>query len=151
ERLKGNPVLLQLPIGAEDQFRGVIDLVKMKEIIWDEETQGVRFEEVDIPDELKAQAETYREQLVEAAAEGNEQLLEKYLEGERLTQEEVKKGLRARCLRGEIAPVLCGSAFKNKGVQAVLDAVVDYLPSPKDIPPVKGILEDQTEGERAPD
>ena len=151
ERLKGNPVLLQLPIGAEDQFRGVIDLVKMKEIIWDEETQGVRFEEVDIPDELKAQAETYREQLVEAAAEGNEQLLEKYLEGEPLTQEEIKKGLRARCLRGEIVPVLCGSAFKNKGVQAVLDAVVDYLPSPKDIPPVKGILEDQTEGERAPD
>src|SRR5690606_31047894 len=111
----------------------------------------VRFEEVDIPDELKSQAEKYREQLVEAAAEGNEQLLEKYLEGEPLTQEEIKKGLRARCLRGEIVPVLCGSAFKNKGVQAVLDAVVDYLPSPKDIPPVKGILEDQSEGVRPPE
>ena len=151
ERLKGNPVLLQIPIGSEDQFRGVVDLVKMKEIIWDEETQGVRFEEVDVPDDLKAQAEKYREQLVEAAAEGNEELLEKYLEGEPLTQEEIKRGLRARCLRGEIVPVLCGSAFKNKGVQAVLDAVIDYLPSPKDIPPVKGILEDQTEGLREPD
>src|SRR5690606_24940912 len=116
ELLRPNLALLQLPNGAEDQFRDVIDLVKMKETIWDEVTHGVSFEEVDIPDELKAQAETYREQLVEAAAEGNEQLLEKYLEGEPLTQEEIKKGLRARCLRGEIVPVLCGSAFKNKGV-----------------------------------
>src|SRR5690606_20197792 len=151
ERLKGNPVLLQIPIGSEEHFRGVVDLIKMKEIIWDEETQGVRFEEVDVPDELKAEAEKYREQLVEAAAEGSEELLEKYLEGEPLTEEEIKRGLRARCLRNEIVPVLCGSAFKNKGVQAVLDAVIDYLPSPKDVPPVKGILEDQTEGTRPPD
>src|SRR5690606_36800967 len=151
DRLNGNPVLLQVPIGSEDQFRGVIDLVKMKETIWDEETQGVRFEEVDVPDDLKPLADEYREQLVEAAAEGDEQLLEKYLEGEALTEEEIKTGLRKRCLRGEIVPVLCGSAFKNKGVQAVLDAVVDYLPSPQDIPPVKGILEDQTEGLRPAD
>ena len=151
ERLNGNPVLLQIPIGAEDQFRGVVDLVKMKEIIWDDETQGMRFEEVDVPDELRAEAEKYREQLVEAAAEGNEELLEKYLEGEPLTEEEIKRGLRARCLRNEIVPMLCGSAFKNKGVQAVLDAVLDYLPSPKDIPPVKGLLDDQTEGLRPAD
>ncbi|HEX6992645.1 MAG TPA: elongation factor G [Gammaproteobacteria bacterium] len=151
ERLNGNPVLLQIPIGAEDQFRGVVDLIKMKEIIWDDETQGMRFEEVDVPEELRAEAEKYREQLVEAAAEGNEELLEKYLEGEPLTEEEIKRGLRARCLRNEIVPMLCGSAFKNKGVQAVLDAVIDYLPSPKDVPPVKGILEDQTEGTRPPD
>src|SRR5690606_7715203 len=102
DRLNGNPVVLQVPIGAEDQFRGVIDLVKMKEIIWDDETQGVRFEEVEIPEDLKPLADEYREQLVEAAAEGNEQLLEKYLEGEALTEEEIKKGLRQRCLRGEI-------------------------------------------------
>ena len=151
DRLKGNPVLLQVPIGAEEQFRGVVDLVKMKEIIWDDETQGVRFEEVDVPDDIRPLAEEYREQLVEAAAEGSEELLEKYLEGEPLTEEEIKRGLRERCLRGEIVPVLCGSAFKNKGVQAVLDAVIDYLPSPKDVPPVTGILEDQTEAARPPD
>jgi elongation factor G len=151
ERLGGNPVLLQIPVGAEDTFRGVVDLVKMKEIVWDDETQGVRFDEIDIPADLKAKADEYRELLVEAAAEGDEQLLEKYLEDGTLSQEEVKKGLRARCLRGEIVPVLCGSAFKNKGVQAMLDAVVDYLPSPKDIPPVKGLLEDQSEGSRAAD
>src|SRR5690606_1313128 len=114
-------------------------------------TQGVRFEEVDVPEELKADAEKYREQLVEAAAEGNEELLEKYLEGEPLTIEEIKSGLRARCLRNEIVPVLCGSAFKNKGVQAVLDAVIDYLPSPKDIPPVKGTLPDESEATRPPE
>jgi elongation factor G len=151
ERLGGNPVLLQIPVGAEDTFRGVVDLVKMKEIVWDDETQGVRFDEIDIPPELRAKADEYRELLVEAAAEGDEQLLEKYLEEGTLSHEEVKKGLRARCLRGEIVPVLCGSAFKNKGVQAMLDAVVDYLPSPKDIPPVKGLLEDQSEGSRAAD
>jgi elongation factor G len=151
DRLAGNPVLLQIPVGAEDKFQGVIDLVKMKEIAWDDETQGVRFEEIDIPAELRAEAEQYREQLIEAAAEGDEQLLEKYLEEGTLTQEEIKRGLRARCLRGDIVPVLCGSAFKNKGVQAMLDAVVDYLPSPKDVPPVKGLLEDASEGSRAPD
>jgi elongation factor G len=151
DRLNGNPVLLQIPVGAEDRFRGVIDLVKMKEIDWDDNTQGVRFEEREIPDELKAQAEQYREQLVEAAAEGDEALLEKYLEEGTLSQEEIKKGVRARCLRGEIVPVLCGSAFKNKGVQAMLDAVVDYLPSPREVPPIKGVLEDQSEGLRGAD
>ncbi len=151
QRLNGNPVLLQIPVGAEETFRGVIDLVKMKEIDWDDETQGMRFEEREIPDDLKAQAEQYREQLIEAAAEGDETLLEKYLEEGTLSPEEIKKGLRARCLRGEIVPVLCGSAFKNKGVQAVLDAVVDYLPSPTEVPPIKGVLEDDSEGFRGAD
>ena len=150
-RLNANPVLLQVPVGAEDKFRGVVDLVKMKEIVWDDETQGVRFEEIDVPDDLKALAEEHREMLIEAAAEGDEQLLEKYLEGGTLTQEEIKRGLRARCLRGEIVPVLCGSAFKNKGVQAMLDAVIDYLPSPKEVPPIKGVLEDKTEATRPAD
>jgi elongation factor G len=148
ERLNGNPVLLQLPIGAEDGFRGVVDLVKMRAIAWDEETQGLRFEENDIPVELREAAEEWREKLVEAAAEGAEDLLEKYLDSGQLSPEEIKRGLRARCLKGEIVPVLCGSAFKNKGVQAVLDAVVDYLPAPSDRPPIKGLLEDQTEAAR---
>ena len=148
ERLNGNPVVLQLPIGAEDTFEGVVDLVKMKAIEWDEETQGTRFAEVDIPADLKARAEEYHGKLVEAAAEGDETLLDKYLESGELTLEEVKRGLRARCVRGEIVPVLCGSAFKNKGVQAVLDAVVDYLPAPSDRPPIKGVLDDDTEGNR---
>jgi len=151
ERLNGNPVPIQVPVGAEDSFRGVIDLVKMKEIVWDDETLGMRFEYEDIPDDLKDLAEEYREQLVEAAAEGDEELLNKYLEEGTLTEEEIKRGLRARCIRGEIVPMLCGSAFKNKGVQAVLDAVLDYLPSPKDIPPVKGTLPDETEAERPAD
>ena len=148
ERLNGKPVLLQIPIGAEEKFIGVIDLVKMKEIAWDDESQGVRFEELDVPAELKAQAEEWREKLIEAAAEGDETLLEKYLETGTLDQEEIKRGLRARCLKSEITLVTCGSAFKNKGVQAVLDAVVDYLPSPADCPPIKGILEDESEGSR---
>jgi elongation factor G len=149
ERLNGNPVVLQLPIGAEDKFDGVVDLVKMKAIEWDEETQGTRFAEHDVPDDLKARAEEYHSKLVEAAAEGDEELLEKYLESSDLSQEEIKRGLRARCVRGEIVPVLCGSAFKNKGVQAVLDAVVDYLPAPSDRPPIKGVLEDNSEGKRS--
>ncbi len=151
ERLNGNPVLLQIPVGAEETFRGVVDLVKMKEIDWDDETQGMRFEEREIPDDLKAVAEKYHEQLVEAAAEGDEGLLEKYLEEGTLSFEEIKKGLRARCLRGEIVPVLCGSAFKNKGVQAMLDAVIDYLPSPTEVPPIRGVLEDESEGFRGAD
>ena len=148
ERLNGNPVVLQLPIGAEDTFEGVVDLVKMKAIEWDEETQGTRFAEIDIPADLKARAEEYHGKLVEAAAEGDETLLDKYLESGELTLDEVKRGIRARCVRGEIVPVLCGSAFKNKGVQAVLDAVVDYLPAPSDRPPIRGVLEDNTEGKR---
>jgi elongation factor G len=148
ERLRGNPVALQLPVGAEEKFEGVVDLIKMKAIAWDEETQGMRFEEREIPTDLRKQAQEYREKLIEAAAEGDEELLNKYLETGTLPVEDIKRGLRARCVKGEIVPVLCGSAFKNKGVQAVLDAVVDYLPAPSDRPPVKGFLENQTEGTR---
>jgi elongation factor G len=148
DRLRGNPVALQLPVGAEEKFEGVIDLVKMKAIAWDENTQGTRFEEHDIPADLKARAQEFREKLVEAAAEGAEDLLNKYLETGTLSVEDIKQGLRARCVKGEIVPVLCGSAFKNKGVQAVLDAVVDYLPAPSDRPPIKGLLEDNSEALR---
>jgi elongation factor G len=148
KRLKGNPAALQIPIGAEEAFEGVVDLIKMKAIEWDEETQGMRFEEHDIPESLTATAREWREKLLEAAAESDEKLLDKYLETGDLSADEIKAGIRARCLSGDITPVLCGSAFKNKGVQAVLDAVVDYLPSPAERPPIKGILEDESEGER---
>jgi elongation factor G len=151
KRINGNPVMLQIPIGAEDKFTGVIDLVKMKQIAWDDSTQGVKFDEVDIPESLRADAERFREQLIEAAAEGNETLLEKYLETGTLGEAEIKQGIRARCLKNEITPVTCGSAFKNKGVQAVLDAVIDYLPSPLDVPPIRGLLEDGSTGERIAD
>jgi elongation factor G len=137
-RLKGNPVPIQLPIGAEEKFAGVIDLVAMKAIYWDEATQGMKFEKKDIPAELAEQAKEWREKMVEAAAEANEELMNKYLESGELSVEEVKQGLRVRTINNEIVPMLCGSAFKNKGVQAMLDAVIDYLPSPVDIPPVKG-------------
>ena len=147
-RLKGNPVPLQIPIGAEENFEGVIDLIKMKAIQWDDETQGMRFEEHDIPEDLVALAKEWREKLVESAAESNETLLNKYLENSDLSDAEIVQGIRARCLAGEITPVLCGSAFKNKGVQAMLDAVIDFLPSPTEVPAIKGILEDESEGER---
>jgi len=148
ERLKGNPVVVQIPIGAEETFSGVIDLVKMKAISWDDGTQGTSYQAQDIPEHLLSQAQEWREKLVEAAAEGDEKLLERYLHDGELTPDEIKLGLRTRCIAGEIVPVLCGSAFKNKGVQAVLDAVVDYLPSPEERPPIKGILEDGSVGER---
>ena len=148
ERLRGNPVLLQIPVGAEEKFSGVIDLVKMKRITWDDSTQGVSFAHTDVPEDLRATAAEWREKLVEAAAEGGEGLLEKYLKTGTLDVDDIVRGLRARCLRSEIVLVTCGSAFKNKGVQAVLDAVVDYLPSPSDLPPIKGILENETEGTR---
>jgi elongation factor G len=137
-RLKANPVPLQIPIGAEDKFAGVVDLVKMKAIIWDED-KGVTFTYGDIPADLTAKAAEFREKLVEAAAEASEELMNKYLEGTELTEEEIKKALRQRTIAGEIQPMLCGSAFKNKGVQAMLDAVVEYMPSPVDIPPVAGL------------
>jgi elongation factor G len=137
-RLKGNPVPIQLPIGAEDKFAGVIDLVTMQGIYWDEASQGMKFERREIPAELIDQAKEWREKMVEAAAEANEELMNKYLETGKLSVEELKKGLRVRTINNEIVPMLCGSAFKNKGVQAMLDAVIDYLPSPIDIPPVKG-------------
>ncbi len=138
DRLKGNPVPIQIPIGAEENFAGVIDLVTMQAIYWDDATQGMKFEKRPIPAELAAEAKEWREKMVEAAAEANEELMNKYLESSDLSIEEVKKGLRIRTINNEIVPMLCGSAFKNKGVQAMLDAVIDYLPSPADIPPVKG-------------
>ncbi len=141
ERLKANPVLIQIPIGAEDSFEGVIDLARMKAIYWDEPTQGMRFEEREIPAALRADAESWREKMIEAAAEATEELMNKYLETGTLGLEDVKLGLRTRTIRNEIFPMLCGSAFKNKGVQAMLDAVIDYLPAPVDIPDVKGTLE----------
>ena len=140
-RLRGNPVPIQLPIGAEDRFEGVIDLLRMKAIYWDMETQGMNFEYRDIPAALLADAEQYRTQVIEAAAEANDTLMNKYLEGQELSLDEVKAGLRERSLRNEIVLCMCGTAFKNKGVQALLDAVVEYMPSPMQVPPVRGIDE----------
>ncbi|WP_033470233.1 elongation factor G [Bordetella bronchiseptica] len=150
ERLKGDAVPIQIPVGAEDHFEGVVDLVKMKAIIWDDASQGVRFEYRDIPPELQAQAEQWREKMIEKAAEANEALLEKYLSGQPLSEDEIKSGLRARTVANEIVPMLCGSAFKNKGVQAMLDAVIDYLPSPADVPAIIGHDERDREIERHP-
>ena len=147
-RLKANPVLIQVPIGAEDKFEGVVDLVKMKAIIWDEASQGMKFEYGDIPAELADTCNEWREKMVEAAAEANEDLMNKYLEEGDLSEAEIKQALRTRTIAGEIVPMLCGSAFKNKGVQAMLDAVIDYMPSPVDIPPVKGEKENGEPDER---
>ena len=138
-RLRGNPVPIQVPIGAEDAFEGVVDLIRMKDIYWDMETQGMKFEYRDIPANLRSQAEEYRAKMIEAAAEGNEQLLNKYLEGEELTESEIRDGLRHRAIKNEIVLVMCGTAFKNKGVQALLDAVIEFMPSPPEMPPVKGM------------
>ena len=149
-RLKGNPVVIQVPIGAEEKFAGIVDLVRMKAIYWDDATQGTKFEVKDIPAELKELCDEWREKMIEAAAEANEDLMTRYLEGHTLSVDEIKKGLRERTIRGEIVPMLCGSAFKNKGVQAMLDAVIDYLPSPVDIPPVKGIKENGQPDARKP-
>ena len=147
-RLKGNPVPIQVPLGAEDKFEGVVDLVKMKAIYWDDATQGMKYEARDIPAELLDEAKKWREKMVEAAAEADDDLTHKYLEGHDLSVDDIKRGLRARTIRNEIVPMLCGSAFKNKGVQAMLDAVIDYMPSPVDIPPVKGEDEDGKPAER---
>jgi elongation factor G len=149
-RLKANPVPIQIPIGAEDKFEGVVDLVRMKAIYWDDSTQGMKFELRDIPADLADQAKEWHEKMVEAAAEANEELMNKYLEGNELTLDEVKKGLRARTIAGEIVPMLSGSAFKNKGVQAMLDAVIDYMPAPIDIPPVSGENDDGKPDSRRP-
>jgi len=147
-RLKANPVPVVIPIGAEESFKGVVDLVKMKAIIWDEASQGTKFDYVDIPAELLEQAKEWREKLVEAAAESDEELMNKYLEGNELTEEEIQKALRKRTIDGEIQPMLCGTAFKNKGVQRMLDAVIEYLPSPVDIPPVDGEDDDGEQAQR---
>jgi len=141
-RLGSNPIVMQLPIGTEDQLKGVVDLVKMKAIYWDEESLGVKFEEKEIPDEMKAECKKYHDLLVESAAEASEEMMEKYLNGGVLSVEDLTKSLRKRVIANEVVPVFCGSAFKNKGIQAVLDGVIDYLPSPSDIPPVKGTLDD---------
>ena len=150
-RLKANPVPIQMPIGAEDVFTGVIDLVKMKAVIWDDASQGMKFEYGDIPAHLAADAAKWRENMVEAAAEASEDLMNKYLEEGDLSEAEIKAALRQRTIASEIVPMLCGTAFKNKGVQAMLDAVIEYLPSPIDIPPVPGLDEDEQPVERAAD
>jgi len=150
-RLKANPVPVVIPIGAEENFKGVVDLVKMKAILWDEASQGTKFDYVEVPAELLEQAKEWREKLVEAAAESDETLMNKYLEGNELTEEEIQKALRNRTIAGEIQPMLCGTAFKNKGVQRMLDAVIEYLPSPVDIPPVEGEDEDGSHKERKAD
>jgi elongation factor G len=142
-RLGANPVPMQVPIGAEDNFEGVVDLLKMKAVKWDMESQGMKFEYEEIPAELKERAEADRTTMIEAAAEATEEMMDKYLGGEELTEAEIIEGLRLRTLRSEIIPVFCGTAFKNKGVQAMLDAVVNLLPSPLDRPPVEGIDENE--------
>ncbi len=147
-RLKANPVPIQLPIGAEEHFAGVVDLIKMKAIIWDDKTQGMRFEEHDIPADMVDACQEWRSKMVESAAEASEELMEKYLEEGDLSPEDIKTGLRTRTLNNEIVPMLCGTAFKNKGVQAMLDTVIELLPSPVDIPPVKGEKENGTIVER---
>jgi elongation factor G len=150
-RLRANPVPIVIPIGAEEHFKGVVDLIKMKAIVWDEASQGTKFEYIDIPSELQASAEEWREKMLEAAAESSEELMNSYLENGDLTEEQVMGGIRARTIAGEIQPMLCGTAFKNKGVQRMLDAVIQFMPSPVDIPPVAGTNEDGAEASRKAD
>jgi elongation factor G len=147
-RLKANPVPLQIPIGAEDKFEGVVDLIRMKAIYWDEASQGMKFDLREIPAELMDKAKEWREKMLESAAEANEELMNKYLEEGDLSIEDVKKGIRHRTIASEIVPMMCGSAFKNKGVQAMLDAVIEFMPAPTDIPPVTGELPNGTKGDR---
>ena len=142
DRLGAQPVPIQLAIGAEENFKGVVDLLRMKAIYWNESDQGITYELEDIPEDLQTEAETYREQMVESAAEANEELMEAYLEGGELSDEQIKAGLRIRTLANEIVPALCGTAFKNKGVQAMLDAVIDYLPAPPEVKAIEGVLKD---------
>ena len=149
-RLGSKPVPLQVPIGAEDNFKGVVNLIDMKAIIWDEESRGMKFDEVGIPEELKSKVDELREQVIETAAEANEELMDEYLNNGELSREQIVEGLRLQTLSNEIVLVTCGTAFKNKGVQAMLDAVIDFMPSPLDVPAIKGILDDkdETEGKR---
>jgi elongation factor G len=150
ERLGSHAVPIQLPIGAEESFEGVVDLIKMKALYWDDSTRGTRFEEREIPPHMLDECQLWRESLVEAAAEANEELMDKYLEESELTIAEIKSGLRARTISGEIVLALCGSAFKNKGVQAMLDAVIEFMPSPSEVKPIKGVLEDGESEEARP-
>lgn len=148
ERLKSNPVPVQLPIGAEEHFQGVIDLIQMKAIYWNEADKGRTYKLTDLPEDMKSAAQEWREKMIESAAESSEELMEKYLENKGLSEYEVREGLRRRTLANEIVPILCGSAFKNKGVQILLDAVIDYLPAPTDVPAIRGEEEDGSEGSR---
>ena len=148
ERLVTIPVPVQLPIGAEEKFKGVIDLIRMRAIYWDDSNMGTSYEARDIPSELLADAEAWREKMIEAAAEANEELLDKFLESDTLEQADIRKGLRMRTLSGEIVVAMCGAAFKNKGVQTLLDAIIDFMPAPVDVPPIKGINEDESQGKR---
>jgi elongation factor G len=150
ERLGANPVPIQLAIGAEENFKGVVDLIRMKALIWNEDDQGLTYELEDIPEDMVADAEHWREQMVENAAEATEELMEKYLDDGELSEDEIKQGLRIRTLNNEIVLALCGSAFKNKGVQAMLDAVIEYLPAPPEVKPIEGILEDDETMETRP-
>jgi len=150
ERLGANPVPMQLAIGAEEDFEGVVDLIKMKAIHWNPDDLGVTYEESQIPEAMLADCESWREQMIESAAEANEELMDKYLEEGELSAEEIKQGIRIRTLANEIVPAFCGSAFKNKGVQAMLDAVVEYMPSPLDVPSIVGVNDDESEAERHP-
>ena len=151
ERLGANVVPIQLPIGAEEDFAGVVDLIGMRAIYWDESNMGTTYEAREIPAELAEDAASWREKMVEAAAEADEELLEKFLEHGELSEEDIRKGLRARTLSNELVVAMCGTAFKNKGVQAMLDAVIEFMPSPIDVPPIHGLLEDDSEAERAAD
>jgi elongation factor G len=141
-RLKCKPVAVQLPVGAEDQFKGIVDLVRMKALLWRDETLGAEYDEIEIPEELREQAHDYREKMIEAIAEHDDALFEKFVEGQALTEAEIQRGIRKATIALKIFPVICGSAFKNKGVQTMLDAVVDYLPSPLEVPPVEGTAVD---------
>ncbi len=149
-RLGSNPIPLQMPIGSEDAFKGIVDLIKMKAITWDEESKGTKFEISDIPNELSDDAKKYREELLETAAEANEKLMDEYLNKGELSEEQIIEGIRARTLSNEIVPMMCGSAFKNKGVQSMLDAVINFMPSPIDVPAITGVLDDKesTEAKR---
>jgi len=147
-RLGANPLPMQMAIGAEEDFKGIVDLVRMKAIYWNEEDRGVTYEAKDIPEDMQEQCQEYHDAMVESAAEASEELMEKYLENGELTEEEIKKGIRQRTIANEIVPVFCGTAFKNKGVQAMLDAIVDYMPSPTDVAAIRGVDDDGEEGER---
>ncbi len=145
DRLQCRPVPIQMPIGAEDQFKGIVDLMTMKARIWQDETLGATFDDVDIPADLREKAQEYREQLIEAIAEADDELMMKFLEGEEMSEEELRAGLRKATIEQAFFPVICGTAFKNKGVQNLLDAVVDYLPSPLEVPAVQGVSPDDEE------
>ena len=151
DRLQANVVPIKLNIGAEEDFKGVVDLIKMRAIYWNEEDQGLTFDSKDIPDELVEHCNKLREEMVEAAAEANEELMDAYLESGELSEEQIKEGLRLRSLANEIILALCGSAFKNKGVQAVLDAVIDFLPAPDEVKAIEGVIPNNSEEEEQAD